>query len=127
MKNQNIIHKDLSYEIIGIAYEAHNELGYGFQEKYYCRAIEALLQEHSLKFREQVYIPIVFKGKKIGSYYLDFLIEDKVILEVKKGDQFYKKDIEQVYAYLKSHNLQLGVIVRFAKNGVKVKRIVNLR
>lgn len=126
MKNQNIVHKDLSYEIIGIMYDVYNELGYGFQEKYYCRAITALLQDHSLNFKEQVYKPILFKEKKIGGYFLDFLIEDKIILEIKKGDQFYKKDIAQVYAYLKAHDLQLGILVRFAKNEVKIKRIVNL-
>jgi len=126
MKNQNIVHKELSYKIIGIMYDVFNELSYGFQEKYYCRAIAVLLREHSLNFKEQVYIPIIFKENKIGGYYLDFLIENKIILEIKRGDRFFKKDIEQIYAYLKAHGLQLGILIRFAKDGIKIKRIVNL-
>jgi len=79
-----------------------------------------------LKFKEQLYAPVMFQNKKIGSYYLDFLIADKIILELKKGDRFYKKDIEQTFAYLKTHNIKLGLLARFTNHGVKVKRIVNI-
>ncbi len=128
MENKiDLIYKDLSYKVIGILYKTFNELGYGYQEKYYQKAIASLLKRDLLKFKEQLYVPITFNGDKIGSYFLDFLIDDKIILEIKKGKQFYKKDIEQVYAYLKQYDIKLGILARFTKDGVKIKRIVNIR
>jgi len=123
----NLIYKDLSYKIIGILFDVFNELGYGYQEKYYQKAIAKLLNKNGLSFKEQVGLPIEFQKEKIGRYYLDFLIESKIILEIKKGDNFWKDNIEQVYAYLKRFNLKLGILANFTKSGVKIKRIVNIR
>ncbi len=79
-----------------------------------------------MNFKEQVCTPIKFRNNKISKYFLDFLIENKIILEIKKNDKFFKCDIVQLFAYLKTTNLKLGLIANFTKNGVKIKRIVNL-
>jgi len=102
-------------------------LGYGYQEKYYQKAIAITFKENEIKFKEQVFTPLEFKGQKIGGYYLDFLIEDKLILEIKKGERFSKTNIEQVYAYLKRFNLRLGIIANFTKEGLRYKRIINIK
>ncbi|KKS65826.1 MAG: hypothetical protein UV40_C0025G0002 [Parcubacteria group bacterium GW2011_GWA1_42_7] len=122
----DLLYKELSYKIIGVLYDVFNELGYGYQEKYYQKAIALALKEKEIKFKEQVYIPLKFKDNIIGKYFLDFLIEDKLILEIKKGDKFHKSTITQIFAYLKSFNIKLGVIANFTKNGIKIKRIINL-
>jgi len=70
--------------------------------------------------------PLAYGGKTIGRYYLDFLIADKIVLEIKKGDRFLKTNIDQVYAYLKRFNLKLGILANFTKGGLKFKRIVNV-
>ncbi|TSC75343.1 MAG: hypothetical protein G01um101430_438 [Parcubacteria group bacterium Gr01-1014_30] len=57
---------------------------------------------------------------------MDFVIDNKIVLELKKGERFSKKHIEQVYAYLKAANLELGIIAYFTKQGVRFKRIVNI-
>lgn len=121
-----LIHKELTYEIIGALYEVFNELGYGYQEKYYQKATALALKKHDLKFKEQVYTPVEFQKNKIGKYFLDFAIENKVVLEIKKNDKFFKNDITQLFAYLKATDLKLGLIANFTKNGVKIKRIANL-
>jgi len=121
-----LIHKELTYKIIGVLYEVFNELGYGYQEKYYQKATALALKKHGLKFKEQVYTPVKFQKNKIGKYFLDFVIENKVVLEIKKNDKFFKSDITQLFAYLKATNLKLGLIANFTKNGVKIKRIANL-
>lgn len=126
-RNQNIIYKDLSYKIIGINYDVYNELGYGYQEKFYQKAIALKLDENKIKYAREIYVPLIFDDKKIGAYFLDFLIDDKIVLEIKKGDRISRKDIEQVYAYLKAKNLMLGIIIRFTSSGIKIKRIVNLK
>jgi GxxExxY protein len=119
-----ILFPNLSYKIVGILYEVYNELGYGYQEKYYQKAIALRLEKEDLKFKEQLKINLNFDSRLIGKYFLDFLIENKIVLEIKVGDYFYKKDYEQVRGYLKSHRLQLGIIALFSKEGVKVKRIL---
>ncbi len=63
----------------------------------------------------------------VGRYYFDFLIEDKIILEIKVRNYFSKKDIEQLNSYLKATRLKLGIIAHFTRAGVKLKRIVNLK
>ncbi|MDD5551634.1 MAG: GxxExxY protein [Candidatus Pacebacteria bacterium] len=122
----DLIYPELSYRIIGIMFEVYNNLGVGYQEKYYQRAIAAVFKKEKLNFQEQVLVPLKYLDEKIGRYFLDFLIEDKIILEIKKGDRFSRKDIEQVYAYLKARKLKLGLLVNFTNNGVKFKRILNL-
>ena len=75
---------------------------------------------------EQVFIPLVFRGTQIGRSFCDFLIEDKIILEIKRGDRFSRQDIQQVFTYLRGKNLKLGILARFSKDGLKIKRVVNL-
>ncbi len=73
------------------------------------------------------HLPIKFKNQIIGKVFFDFLIENKIVLELKKADRFSRIEIEQVYGYLKAKNLKLGILVHFAKNGVCYKRILNLQ
>ena len=121
----DLLYPDLSYKIIGVLFEVFNKLGPGYLEKYYQRAVATGLKEVDLKFQEQLYAPLVFKGVKIGKCFFDFLVEDKIVLELKTGGRFSKKDIEQLFSYLKVKNLQLGLLVNFTNQGVKFKRIIN--
>ncbi len=88
--------------------------------------VAKLLKNNNLKFTEQTYFPIKITEEKIGNYYLDFLIENKIVLEIKKDTEFRRKNIEQVYNYLKYTNLKLGILANFTKNGVRFKRILNI-
>ena len=126
IKRKDLLYPQLSYQLVGILFEVANELGYGYQERYYQRAIAAKLKESNLPFKQQVPIKIKFQGNEIGNYFLDFIIDDKIILEVKRGDKFLKRNIEQLYAYLKATNLKLGILTNFTKNGLQFKRVVNL-
>jgi len=127
IKRKDLLYPELSYKIVGILFEVFNELGYRYQEKYYQRAIRGALQKLNVLFREQVNIPLKFQEVSIGRYVLDFLIDNKIALEIKRGDYFSKKDIEQLLAYLKASKLKLGILVRFSSKGIKFKRIVNLK
>jgi len=121
-----LIYPELSYKIIGILFDVYNNLGYGYQEKYYQEAVAIEFKKAKIYFREQVSLPINFKGDTIGRFFLDFLVEDKIVVEIKRYDKFHKADIQQVYAYLKHFNLKLGLLVSFTKEGVRFKRIINL-
>ena len=122
----DLVYPELSYKIIGILFEIYNTLGPGYQEIYYQRAISSALKKEKFNFKEQVSTPLKYLDKRIGNYFLDFLIENKIILEIKRGDRFSRKDIEQIYGYLKAKKLKLGLLANFTNYGVKFKRIVNL-
>jgi GxxExxY protein len=120
-----VIYKELSFEIVGVLFEVYNELGYGYQEKYYEKAIAQCFAERKIKFKRQAPFKIEFKGKIIGRNYLDFSVEDKIVLEIKKGNYFSKRNIEQVKQYLKLTGLKLAILANFTSNGIKFIRILN--
>ena len=86
----SLLYPELSYKIVGTLFQVSNKLGGGYLEKYYQKAVAECLKTEGLKFAEQVHAPFMFNGVKIGQCFLDFLIEDKIILELKKGNRFFK-------------------------------------
>lgn len=121
----SIFYKELSYKVVGILFQVSNELGSDYHEKYYQRAIEILLKKSQIPFKREFPVNIEIESQKIGHHFLDFLIDEKIILETKKGDWLQMTDIKQVLMYLRTTNLQLGLLAYFGHNGVHVKRIVN--
>ncbi|MGD0977077.1 MAG: GxxExxY protein [Minisyncoccia bacterium] len=126
LKRKDLILPELSYKIIGVLFDVFNYLGYEYREKYYQRAIAKAFKEIRVNFKEQVYSPIEYKGENIGGYFFDFLVENKIILEIKRGDNFSSNDISQILSYLKKSKLQLGILARFSSKGLKYRRIVNI-
>ncbi len=127
LRRKDLVYPELSYEIVGALIEVFKELGSGYQEKYYQKSVALEFKKRGSKFQEQVFVPLTYKGDDIGKYYLDFLIEGKVALELKKDKPFSKKNIEQVVAYLKANNLKLGILANFTRDGLKFKRILNIQ
>ncbi len=127
MPNGKVVFKKLSYEIVGILFEVFNELGYGYKEKYYQKAIATLLKERKIPFKEQMRYRVTFKDKSLGNQFLDFLIDDKIILEIKRGNYFSKRNFKQVKQYLKVTNKKLAILANFTSSGVKTIRILNVK
>lgn len=122
----DLLYPELSYQIVGILFDVYNQLGYGFSEKTYQKAIATALRGSKLKYQEQVYAPVSYRGEKVAVNYFDFLVDDKIVLEIKKGDHFAKAHIDQLYQYLKNQKLKLGILAYFAPRNIHFKRIVNL-
>lgn len=122
-----MVYPELSYKIVGILFDIHNQIGGGHKEKYVQKAIEIALKENKLEYQKELHCPLRYNGQEIGKYYLDFFIEGKVILEVKVGERFKKEYIDQVLAYLKTNNLKLGIIANFTRDKLNFRRILNLR
>ena len=76
-----ILYKDLSYEIVGLAMQVYNKLGYGFLEKIYKNAFMVLFKREGIQAKEQAPITVYFEGQPVGDYYADILVENKIILE----------------------------------------------
>jgi GxxExxY protein len=123
---KKVAHKELSYRVVGTLFEVYNELGFGYQEKFYEKALEKSFTQRKISFKRQAPFVLKFKGEPIGKYYLDFLIKDKIILEIKKGNYFPKRNIEQVREYLKVTGLQLAILANFTSTGIKFIRMLNL-
>ena len=95
-------------------------------EKVYQKAMAITLKEKGLSFIEQIQYPVKFRGEIIGNGKLDFLVEGKIIVELKKDDLFSKANIEQVLNYMKLTNCRLGILLNFAHRKLQFKRIVNI-
>src|SRR3972149_10271300 len=121
-----LVYPELSYQLIGIMFDVYNELGGGLKEKHYEKAVKKLFDERSIHYSEQLMVPIIFKSEQIGKNFLDFLVERKIVIELKTGERFKKENINQIYNYLKSSNLKLGILVNFRDKDVRFKRILNI-
>jgi GxxExxY protein len=125
VKNPGLILPDLSYQIVGALYDVYNEIGFGHREYVYQRAVAEAFRDRRIDFIEQYAVPLVFHEKRIGDYRLDFLIDKKVILELKQGNKFLPTNIKQTLGYLKALDIRLGILANFTKDGVLFRRVVN--
>ncbi len=126
-KTDKVIYPELSYKIVGVLFKVHNELGNRYQEKYYQRAIEIEFNKQGLKYKKEISVNLNYENENIGRYFLDFLIENKIILEIKAKDRLELEDYRQVSRYLKATDLKLGLLVNFRNKSLSCKRILNPR
>jgi len=123
--NENeILYKELSYKIVGLAMRVHSKLGYGFLEKVYENALMVLFRREGIEAKQQAPITVYFEEEVVGNYYADILVEDKVILEIKSVENIIDAHIAQTLNYLKATGLRLAIILNFSKEKLKYKRIV---
>lgn len=126
MKNDSdFLFGNLTKIIINSANAVYSELGYGHPEKVYQKAIELELNQKKISFCREVYSKVKYDGMVVGKYFLDFLVESKVAVEIKVRREIYESDWIQLLNYLKANNLKVGLLIVFMKYGVKVKRIMN--
>jgi GxxExxY protein len=114
-----------SYKIIGICMDVHRELGMGFREVVYKDALELELGCHGVPFTRERLFQIEYKGKILKHKYIaDFVVYDKIILEVKAASFIVDEFMLQTINYLKVSKLQLGIIVNFGEKSLTHKRLV---
>lgn len=109
---------------MGILFQVHNRLGGTFEEKYYQRAVEQLLIVNKLPYKKELKVNITFVEEQIGRYFLDFLIDDKIVLELKAVPNFLPIHFRQIRSYLKVKQLELGILANFRGEKLKYKRIL---
>lgn len=122
-KNQ-LLHEELTYRLIGLAMQTHSTLGYGFLEKVYENALMVLFRKNSIHAEQQASIPVLFEGEKIGDYYADILVENKVILEIKATNGIAGHHRAQILNYLKATGHRVGIILNFGSRKLEYERLV---
>jgi GxxExxY protein len=122
MSNQ-IPHQDLTYGIIGAAMEVHADLGPGYKEEIYQKALEIELRNRKIKFEPQRSIEIKFKGEMVGWQILDFFVDDKVVVEIRALSKLDTDHEAQIISYLKATNSEIGLLINFGTKRLEYKRI----
>jgi GxxExxY protein len=123
--DNRIILKEESYRLMGLLFEVHNKLGSVYKEKNYQDAIEAILRRESIPFERERNINLKFDNLDVGNFFADFVIDGKILLEIKATKFITQEDIRQTLRYIKSAGLPLGIIVNFRSGELKYKQVIN--
>lgn len=120
-----MIHQEDSYKIIGVCLEVHNVLGPGFLEIVYKDALEIEFQRAGINYEREKTYQIDYKGHTLNhTFQADFVIEDKIILEVKAVSEIRKVFEAQCINYLKASKLNLAILANFGESRFVQKRLV---
>jgi len=111
--------------VIGAAYEVSNVLGAGFLEKVYERALMEEVRLRGLQATAQTPFPVAYKGKPVGMYSADLVVDGRLLVEVKCVEQFSNEHLAQCINYLKASGLHLALLINFRRPRVEWKRVVH--
>ena len=111
----------LTKRIIGCAYTVHNELGQGFLEKVYENALRIELQESGVTVVQQHPVPVYYRGRVVGEFFADLLVEGRIIVELKAIQSLLKEHEVQLVNYLTATGIDHGLLINFGAS-VKVRR-----
>lgn len=117
--SMKVIYPELSYQVVGILYEAHKELGMYAREKQYGDFIEQHFKEVNLPYKRE------FAISNTGNI-LDFLVDEKIILELKSSKEISKEYYRQLQNYLQQSNIKLGILVNFRTPHLRPTRIIRV-
>ena len=117
------INDDLTYRIIGCAMKVHAVLGNGFQEVIYQRALAIEMGNQGLSFQRELEMPLFYDGQPIGSRRVDFLVEQKVMVELKALIKMEDVHLAQGLNYLVAYKVDLGLLLNFGAQSLEVKRL----
>jgi GxxExxY protein len=122
-----LIYKQLSYKILGMAFSVHNILGPGLLESAYEGAMCIELSKAGIPFSRQQVYPLHYKGELIGGYIADLVVDNTIILELKSVQQLNRVMEAQLINYLKLSKLPVGYLINFNSTSLEWKRFVNKR
>lgn len=117
-------HEELTREIIRGAFEVHNQLGYGFLEKIYEKALMYELNTMDIQCEQQKELPVLYKGVHLGTYFTDLIVDNKVLVEIKVNERLRHEHAPQVLNYLKATGLRTGLLINFGKYKVECRRFI---
>ena len=119
-----LLHRETTEKIIGAAFEVHRELGYGFLERVYQRAMQVELLRAGVSAEIEKRIQVKYKGVVVGEYDADLIVDGCVAVELKVTPQYDKRDEAQLLNELKATGIKVGLLINFGRAKVEYKRLV---
>lgn len=121
--NKDLLYKELVYKLQGIIFEVYKTLGPGFKESIYQNALEEEFVKNKISYKREPSLKISYKGKTVGYYQPDYIVEGSVIMEIKAVPETASYFETQLFYYLKATNYKLGLLVNFGTDGkVDIRR-----
>ena len=120
-----MFHDQLTYRVIGCAMKVHNTLGSGFQEVIYQRALAIEMSRAEIDFGREVEQPIHYEGIEIGSRRADFIVDNRVVVELKAVDALNDLRLVQAKNYLVAYGFDVGLLINFGGRSLEHRRIFN--
>ena len=124
MERCEYLHADLTEKLIGFAFDIFKQVGPRYPEKIYQKAFENKLRDNQIKYSRENYGKVVVDGRKVGGFYLDFVVDNRVVVELKVREKIISTDVAQVLTYMKLEHMKIGIILLFTLYGVKIKRLI---
>ena len=118
-----LLYEDLTGKILEACFQVSNELGAGFLESVYHKALIIALRQKGLQVRSEVPVSVTFRGQNVGEFYADLLVEEKVIVELKAVSALAKEHIAQVINYLYASGMDVGLLVNFGTPKMEYRRL----
>ena len=125
MRRHRLLEEELTRSVIGAFFTVYNALGHGFLEKLYVEALERELRLRGHHVEREVPIEVFYEGKVIGVQRLDMVVDGKLVVEVKSTEFLHPMSRRQVYNYLKSTRLEIGLLLHFGPQP-KFYRLINV-
>lgn len=122
-QEQEYLYADLTRRVIGVFYDVYNELGYGFLEEVYHRAMLIALRQAGLRVESEARLPVYFRGQPIADYMADILVKGVVILELKAANALDNSHECQLLNYLQATDIELGLLLNFGPRPTVRRRI----
>lgn len=119
-----LLEKELTAKVIGACFEVANELGNGFLESVYRKALMIALQQSGLEADEEAPLKVSFRGQIVGDFYADILVDNRLVIELKATKALTAEHDAQVMNYLKATNIKVGLLINFGKTKVEWRRLV---
>jgi len=120
-----VLYKELSYAIVGAAMAVHKELGSAFLEQVYESALAHEFDLQGISYERQPQVPVFYKEKQVGWFKPDFIVDSKIVLELKAVKAINEIHEAQAHNYLAASGLRLAIILNFGAQSLEFKRIVN--
>ncbi len=120
-------YSDLTEKIIGCCMKVHNTLGNGFQEVIYQRALAIEFDKINVQFERELEMPIFYDDKNIGTRRVDFLIDEKVLLELKAVTTLENVHLAQALNYIEAFKLEVGLLINFGNTKLEFKRLIKTK
>ena len=115
-------HEEITHKIIGCAYQVYNQLGFGFLESVYKKAMVIELSKNNLKIEEEKPLKVYYDDNVIGEFIVDLLVEKEIVVELKSVENMTKAHEVQLVNYLNGLKQEIGLLINFGPTGVEVKR-----